>query len=211
MKKVLIAAVASSLATGGVIAATGVAGSSDNTKKTSPPPTMSQALKDMQKQRDEHLARVAKRLDISADKLKDAIDKVRHAELQDAVDSGRLTEAERDAILACEKDPLTCDRSDLPAFGPGLHRHVGPRAGASGKRMFRRELRGDRGDFLNALAKELDVPVAKVRAAFAAERPKFERGDRRFGPGGPPPGPPPGGAAPGTFEAPAAPPPGDPA
>src|SRR5215216_3249131 len=102
MKKVLIAAVASSLVTAAVIAATGIAGSGDSKKKTSPPPTMAQALKDLEKQRDDHLARVAKRLDISTEKLKDAIEKVRKADLDEAVDAGRLTDAERDAILACK-------------------------------------------------------------------------------------------------------------
>ena len=203
MKKVLIAAVASALATVAVVAATGVAGSGDTTKKTSPPPTMSQAFKDMQKQRDDHLARVAKRLDISTEKLKDALGKVAKADLDKAVDSGRLTSAQRDAILACQDAPLTCDRSNLPAFGGrGRGFHPGPRG----------EGRARGNDFLAALAKELGIDVAKVRAAFKAERPKFGRGGRGgFGPGGPPnfrggPGGPPGGGgpgAPGSFQAPA--------
>jgi energy-converting hydrogenase A subunit M len=223
MKKVLIAAVASALATVAVVAATGVAGSGDTTKKTSPPPTMSQAFKDMQKQRDDHLARVAKRLDISTEKLKDALDKVAKADLDKAVDSGRLTSAQRDAILACQDAPLTCDRSNLPAFGGrGRGFHPGPRG----------EGRARGNDFLAALAKELGIDVAKVRAAFKAERPKFGRGGRGgFGPGGPPnfrggpggpggpggfhggPGGPPGGGgpgAPGSFQAPAG-APGEPA
>jgi hypothetical protein len=203
MKKVLIAAVASSLVTGAVIAATGIAGSS-NTKKTTPPPTMAQALKDMQKQRDQHLAAVAKRLDISADKLKTAIENVRKADLNAAVDAGRLTTAERDAILACRDAPLTCDRSNLPAFGGrGFH------PGKPGERGTRRQTK--RQDFLAAVAKELNLDVAKVRAAFQAERPKLgPRGPRGFGPDGPhgfhgpPPGGPDGGGpgAPGSFEAP---------
>ena len=175
MKKVLIAAVASALATAAVIAATGVAGSGDTKKKTSPPPTMSQAFKDMQKQRDDHLAKVAKRLDISTEKLKDALDKVVKADLNKAVDSGRLTSAQRDAILACQDAPLTCDRSNLPAFG-GRGFHPGKRG----------EGRAKGRDFLADLAKELDIDVAKVRAAFKAERPKFGRGMRGGGPGGPP-------------------------
>ena len=222
MKKVLIAAVASALATAAVIAATGVAGSGDTKKKTSPPPTMSQAFKDMQKQRDDHLARVAKRLDISTEKLKDALDKVLKTNLDEAVDAGRLTAAQRSAILACKDAPLTCDRSNLPAFGRGFHPGMRGRGGAKGQ------------DFLADLAKELDIDVAKVRAAFKAERPKFGRGMRGgFGPGGPPgfrggpgggPGGPPdfhggpgggppgggGPGAPGSFQAPAG-SPGEPA
>lgn len=229
MKRVLIAAVASSLVTGAVIAATGVAGSGDTKKKTSPPPTMAQALKDMEKQRDDHLGRVAKRLDISADKLKDAIEKVRKDELDAAVKANRLTEAERDAILACQDDPLKCDRSNLPAFGgPGRGFHVHREGGPGGPRGLRRKLDGKRDDFLAALAKELGIDADKVEKAFRAERPKFRgRGMRGHGPGGPPgfgpppggPGGPPGGpggpdgggpGAPGSFEAPAA-APGEPA
>jgi hypothetical protein len=207
MKKVLIAAVASALATVAVVAATGVAGSGDTKKKTSPPPTMSQAFKDMQKQRDDHLSRVAKRLDISTEKLKDALDKVAKSDLDKAVDSGRLTSAQRDAILACQDAPLTCDRSNLPAFGGrGRGFHPGPRG----------EGRARGQDFLADLAKELDIDAAKVRSAFQAERPKFDRGrfgggGPGFGPGGPrgfhgpPGGGPPGGGGPGgpgSFQAP---------
>ncbi len=226
MKKVLIAAVASSLITGAVIAATGIAGSGNTSTKTSPPPTMAQAFKDMQKKRDEHLANVAKRLDITPEKLKDAMTKVRKDELQSAVDSNRLTEAERDAILACMDNPLTCDRSNLPAFGGREFRHElrGKRPALRGKKpsQLRRKLRTQRSDFLAALAKELDIDVAKVRAAFRAEMPKMgpgpgvERGFHRGGHPGPGFGPPPGGpdgggpGAPGSFEGPQG-PPGQPA
>jgi hypothetical protein len=216
MKRVLIAAVASSLVTGAVIAATGVAGSTDTKKKASPPPTMAQALKDAEKERDDHLGRVAKRLDVSADKLKSAIEKVRRDELDAAVTAGRLTAAQRDAILACQDDPLKCDRSDLPAFGGPGGPHGGP--GGPGHRERRGERRGARrDDFLAALAKELDIDAKKVEAAFRAERPKLQRGERHFGPGGPGGprglrgGPPPGGPGPGSFEGPGGPPPGGPA
>jgi hypothetical protein len=194
MKRILIAAVASSLATAAVIAATGIAGSGDTKKKTSPPPTMSQAFKDMQKQRDDVLSRVAKRLDISSEKLKDALDKVGKANLDDAVAAGRLTDAQRDAILACKDTPLTCDRSNLPAFG-GRGFHLGKRS----------QGRPTRQDFLADLAKELNIDAAKIRAAFQAERPKFGRGGRGgFGPGGPPSfrGGPGGPGGPGGFHGP---------
>jgi hypothetical protein len=194
MKRILIAAVASSLATAAVIAATGIAGSGDTKKKTSPPPTMSQAFKDMQKQRDDVLSRVAKRLDISTEKLKDALEKVGKAKLDDAVAAGRLTDAQRDAILACKDTPLTCDRSNLPAFG-GRGFHPGKRS----------QGRPTGQDFLADLAKELNIDAAKIRAAFQAERPKFGRGGRGgFGPGGPPSfrGGPGGPGGPGGFHGP---------
>jgi hypothetical protein len=215
MKRVLIAAVASSLVTGAVIAATGVAGSG-TTKKTTPPPTMAQALKDMQKQRDDHLANIAKRLNISADKLKTAIDKVRKDELDAAVAAKRLTPEQRDAILACKDAPLTCDRSNLPAFGgPGHFHRFGP--GMRGAKP-----NAKRDDFVAALAKELGIDATKVQQAFQAERPKLKRGERGFRRGGPDGprgfGPPPGGpggpeggpGAPGSFVAPAG-SPGEPA
>jgi hypothetical protein len=197
MRRILIVAVASSLATGAVIAATGIAqsGGGDDNR---PPPTMAQALKQHQQQRDARLARIAGRLDISTDKLKGAIEKVRTNELDEAVRSGRLTDAQRDALLACKSDPLKCDRSNLPA--PRFFRREAPppRDGQGQRREFRRHFRQHHQQFLNDLAKELGIDASKVRAAFEAERPRGPRG-RHGGPMGGPPGPPPGGAAPGGF------------
>jgi hypothetical protein len=182
MKRILIAAVASSLATGAVIAATGIA-QDDNDDKTKPPPTMKQALADAEKQRDAGLARIAKRLDVSTEKLKESLEKVRAAELNAAVDAGRLTDAQRDAIKACKDNPLTCDRSNLPAFRHGIKR-------ARQRGDLRREFRNRREDFFEALAKELGKDADDVQRAFLAERPRFGRRGRGFhGPGGPPPGP----------------------
>jgi hypothetical protein len=199
MKRILIAAVASSLATGAVIAATGIA-QDDNDDKTKPPPTMKQALADAEKQRDAHLARIAKRLDVSTEKLKDSIEKVRDAELDAAVDAGRLTDAQRDAIKACKDNPLTCDRSNLPAFRHEIKRAL--RRGDPPRGELRREFGNRRSDFFEALAKELGKDADDVQRAFLAERPRFRRGERGFHrPGGPPPGGPggPGPGGPGFF------------
>jgi hypothetical protein len=199
MKRILIAAVASSLVTGAVIAATGIARSGGD---DSPPQTMKQALAELEKRHDQRLERIAKRLDVSTDDLKQAIEKVRTQELENAVKAGRLTEAQKNAILACRKDPLTCDRSNLPA--PRFHGGPGTRDD------MHRGMRDRRSDFFSALAKELNKSEADVRAAFEAERPRFKRrwrGDH--GPGGPGGRGGPGMMMPGGFGGPA--PPGDPA
>jgi hypothetical protein len=200
MKRILIAAVLSSLATAAVIAATGIA-RDDNNSDRKPPPTMKQALADAEKQRDAHLARIAKRLDVSTEKLKDSIDKVRDAQLDEAVDAGRLTDAQRDAIKACKDNPLTCDRSNLPAPRLEIHR---ARRGPD-ERGLRLRFRGEREDFFEDLAKELGKDADDVEAAFRAERPRFGR--RLRGPGGPPPGGPdgPGPGGPGFFGGPGGP------
>jgi transposase-like protein len=189
MKRILIVAVLSSLATAAVIAATGIA-QNDNNSDNKPPPTMKQALADAEKERDARLARIAQRLDVSTEKLKDSIEKVRDAKLDEEVDAGRLTDAQRDAIKACKDNPLTCDRSNLPAFGPELRREIRRAPRGAGKRVLRTRFPKEREDFLEDLAKELGKDVDDVEAAFRAERPQFER--RLHGPGGPG-GPPPGG------------------
>lgn len=187
MRRTLIAALAASLLTAAAIAATGIARSGDDEKK--PPPTMAQALKDREAQRDEHLAAVAKRLDVSAADLESAIEKVRESELDQAVKDGRLTDAQRDAILACKAAPLTCDRSNLPAFGPHGDRRVIRRARRPSPstmrremRSMRREMQSKRNAFFAAVAKELGKDAANVRKAFEAERPDM---GRPSGPGGP--------------------------
>ena len=199
MRRILIAAVASSLLTGAVIAATGIAQSGDDDKK-SPPPTMAQALKQHEAKRDQHLAAVAKRLDVSGDDLEKAVEKARSAQLDQAVQDGRLTDAQRDAIEACKDAPLTCDRSNLPA--PRMKRlRKGDRPNFN---TMRREMRTKRNAFFAALAKELGKETADVRRAFEAERPERGPGGRGgpHGPGGPGvvmmgPGPGPGGPGPG--------------
>ena len=197
MRRVLIAAVASSLLTGAVIGAAAIAQSGgDDDKK--PPPTMAQALKERQTERDKHLAAIAKRLDASAADLEKAVETVRSAELDQAVKDNKLTDAQRDAILACKDEPLTCDRSNLPA--PRLERHaLRKRDGRPNLGTLRREMQAKRTAFYAAVAKELGKETADVRRAFEAERPDRRE---RHGPGGrhmrgamvmPAPGPGPGG------------------
>jgi hypothetical protein len=201
MRRILIAALASSLLTGAVIAATGIAGSTKKAQ-SGPPPTMAQALKDHQAQRDQHLANVAKRLSVSPADLTAAIDKVRSAQLEQAVKDGKLTAAERDAILACKQAPLTCDRSNLPAFvHHGIERGEpkGERRGHPPAGRPPREMSARRDAFFAALAKELGKNATDVRKAFEAERPAMDGPRGPHGPGGPegpgpegPPGPGPG-------------------
>jgi hypothetical protein len=162
------AAVVASISIAGSGTVTGGAGGSDPTKsrRSGPPPTMAEVFKKAQDQRNASLDRVAKRLDISGDRLRSALDEVMRDQLDAAVKANRLTDAQRDAILACKAAPLTCDRSNLPAFGPrgfGFGPGFGP--GFFGGR-----------DALAALAKKLGKDEDDVRAAFMAER--RERGGR---------------------------------
>jgi hypothetical protein len=197
MRRMLIVAVASALATGAVIAAAGIAQSGGD-DEDGPPPTMAQALKQRQQQRDARLGRVARRLDISTDKLKDAIEKVRTEELDELVRQGRLTDAQRDALLACKNDPLTCDRSNLPA--PRFFKHRQGQRPDRGQML--RRFRQHRQEFFADLGRELGIDADRVREAFQAERPRGPRGGPMGGPPGPPPG---GGPRPGAF----GPPPGE--
>src|SRR5688500_16479480 len=139
MRRILIVALASSLLTGAAIAATSIARSGDD---DSPPPTMAQALKQHETKRDQHLAAVAKRLDVSGADLEKAVENARSAQLDQAVKDGKLTDAQRDAIEACKDAPLTCDRSNLPA--PRMHRRGdGDRPSLS---QLRRDMRGKRSE-----------------------------------------------------------------
>lgn len=202
MKRTLTAAVLSALATGAVLATVGfgAANKSNSTKsgtgssskssttRTTPPPTMKEALAAREKQKATKQAALAKSLGVSADKLTAAFDAVKKKNLDQAVTDKQLTAAQRDAIQACEKAPLTCDRSNLPAYG-----FRGGKGGHHGRG-------GKDGAFVKDLAAELGVSEAKVTEALKANRPKMDddgdskgRGGRHGrggrGPGfGPPPG-----------------------
>ena len=141
MKRALTAAVLSALATAAVLATVGfgAANKSSTTKKSStkgkssqtttatkPPPTMKEALAAEEKQRAANQEKLAKSLGVSVDKLQSALDAVKKKNLDQAVKDNLLTAEQRDAILACDKAPLTCDRSNLPAYGfGGGHGHFG--------------------------------------------------------------------------------------
>lgn len=181
MRRALLAALAASLMTGAAIAATGIAQSGGG--DDGPPTTMAQAHKEREAERDKRAAAIAGRLGVSADDLKRAVEKARDAQLDQAVADGKLTSAQRAAIRACEDAPLTCDRSNLPAFRP--RRGGRPRMPtAAERRRMRTEHAARRDAFFAAVAKELGKEAADVRRAFEAERP--DRGRRgRGGPGGP--------------------------
>lgn len=232
MKRALTAAVLSALVTAAVLATVGfgAATKSGSSKKsssvtsqtaTTPPPTMKEALAADEKTRAERHAKLAKSLDVTAEKLTTALDAVKKKNLDKAVTDNKLTAAQRDAIVACEKAPLTCDRSNLPAYGfRGGHGGRGghPGIGGHGGRGGHPGIGGPGGtDFVKALAAELGIAEDKVTAALKANRPTHDghrdRGgddDRRGGHGGrgghgfgPPPGMD-GASAPATAVAPSA-------
>ena len=171
MKRALAAAIAAALTTAAVLSASGIGATTSLKAKsrshhahragatgasgatgahgampTGPPPTMAQAFATMQKQRDAQQKKLADALGVSVEKLQSAMDTVAAKRLADDVKSNRLTQAQADAIKACKKAPLTCDRSNLPAYG-GHHGMGGP--GPMGGH------RGDRGAGLTDLAAEL--------------------------------------------------------
>jgi biotin operon repressor len=195
MKRALIAAMLSALATGAVLATVGFGASSPtatSSKKSSskssstatqsgPPQTMKQAYAEHEKRRAARQEKLADALGVSAAKLTDALEQIRKDKLAADVKANRLTQAQMDAILACEQAPLTCDRSNLPARGPGRGHHGG-RKGMS--------------TFAADLAKALGVDESKVEDALESARPErpagggmpgHGRGGRggHGGPGGP--------------------------
>ena len=222
MKRALVAALAASLMTAAVLSASGIGattsgkaksrthhayrtGATGATGATGPPPTMAKVHADMEARRAAQQKKLADALGVSVDKLESALDAVQAKHLADEVAANRLTQAQADAIKACKKAPLTCDRSDLPAFGG----HGGPgHGGMRGKR-------GGRAADLSALATELGVSTDKLKAALKANRPQGApgpgghmrggHGPGMGGMGGPPPGMGSGGGGPqgGSFQAPA--------
>ena len=116
--------------------------------------------------------------------------------LDQAVKDNKLTADQRDAILACDKAPLTCDRSNLPAFGfgGGFGHHGGP--GGPGFGPGKRGPGAAADTYAKDLAAELGISEDKVVAALKAQRPKFDDhgpgGRGHHGGPGPGFGPPPG-------------------
>lgn len=200
MKRSIIAAFTAAFAMTAVLATVGLAKSGSGSSKRSgqktqqsqqsgPPQTMAEALAAEKKERAARDAALAGKLGVSTAELTDAQKAIRKENLDKAVAENRLTEAQRDAIVACEPDPLTCDRSNLPA-GPRGGRGGPGHAGGPGRE-------GGPQQFASQLAAKLNLDEAKVAAALKEtmpRRPKGERGQRdgqgprgAGGPGGPPP------------------------
>ena len=147
--------------------------------QTGPPPTMSEMLAKRTAEKTAHQAALAAELDVSAKQLSDAMDSVKSDKLDAAVAANKLTAAQRTAIIACEGAELTCDRSNLPAGGPG-----GP-----GKRGHRGGPNGGPEAMASALAAKLNLPEATVLAALKKTRPARPAGEQngprgQHGPGG---------------------------
>ena len=112
MKRALVAAMLSALATGAVLATVGFGANSTATtskKKTSksaqttqsgPPKTMKQAYDAMQAQRTAQEKKLADALGVSTADLEAAQDKLRKDRLEADVKANRLTQAQADARLA---------------------------------------------------------------------------------------------------------------
>ena len=174
MKRALAAATLSALATGAILATVGFGANSTattsksktsrsaQTTQTGPPKTMKQVYDEMQTRRAAQEKKLADALGVSTADLKAAQDKLRKDRLEADVKANRLTQAQADAITACEAAPLTCDRSNLPAGGPG------------GKRGH--DMKGDRGTFAADLAKALGLETAKVESALQSTRPERPAG-----------------------------------
>ena len=209
MKRALVAAMLSALATGAVLATVGFgadstattskkkSSTSSQTTQSGPPKTMKQVYDEMQTRRAAQEKKLADALGVSTAELKAAQEKLKKDKLDAEVKANRLTQAQADAIVACDADPLTCDRSNLPAGGRG-GRHGGGHKGDS------RHVRGrprqgarhrDREGREGAAGHPSGAPDAGRHARRARRRPARPR--RPSGPGGP--GGPPGGGFGGGF------------
>ena len=147
MRRTLLTVLACCLAAAGVVSATAVAGKSSS----NPPSTRAEVRAKHEAKRTAREDRIAARLGKTGDQLRAAKAAALADVLAQQVQAGRLTAAQRDAILACRKAPPTCDRSNLPAR---------PRAA----------LRGARKAFIQAVASHLGVEVKALRSAQRAER-----------------------------------------
>ena len=194
MKRSIIAAFTAAFATTAVLATVGIAKTGSNSKRSGqktqqsqqsgPPKTMAEVFAAQKKERADREAALAEKLGVSTSELTGAMKELRKENLDKAVAENRLTEAQRDAIVACEPEPLTCDRSNLPAGRPGGPGHAGA-PGNAGKDQFAKDL-----------AAKLNLDEAKVAAALKETAPRHGQGEGRRGdhgprgaggPGGPPP------------------------
>ena len=160
LTRTIAAATASALLAGGVVAySAGAAGT-----HAGPPPTQGAKLATRQAKAKTRTDALAQRLGVTADQLTAAQGALLKRNLDVRVAAGKLTVAERSAILACKASPLTCDRTNLPARAGGAKakaRKAAKRKTPVATRQTRRA---------KALAGELHVDQAKVLAALQAQR-----------------------------------------
>ena len=171
MKRTLLTAFVAAMAMTAVLATVGFGATKKSTKstkgktnsaqtqvQTGPPPTMSEMLAKRTAEKTAHQAALAAELGVTDKTLSDAMDAVKSDKLDADVAANKLTAAERTAIIACESAPLTCDRTDFPAGGPGER---GQRGGPA----------GDKAAMASALAAKLNLPEATVTAALKKTQP----------------------------------------
>lgn len=104
------------------------------------------------------LGELADRLEVSDRDLRRALRGVKRRTLERAVARGTITDAQRDAVLACRADRVTCDRTTVRAARRALARDARPGALAARKQ----ELAED-------LGAELGREPASVLTAIRAE------------------------------------------
>lgn len=158
--KTLATATASALLAGGAVAYTSTAATP--AKPPEPPVTMGAKLAQRQDRVAARQAELAQRLGVTADQLESANGALLKRNLDVRVAAGRLTVAERSAILACRAAPLTCDRTNLPA-----------RKAAKRKRKDVAKRQAKRAA---ALAGQLSLDQQKVLAALKAQRKAHHKG-----------------------------------
>jgi len=165
--KTLATATASALLATGAVAYTSTAATP--AKAPEPPVTMGAKLAQRQDRAAARQAELAQRLGVTADQLKNADGALLKRNLDIRVAAGRLTVAERSAILACRAAPLTCDRTNLPARGgkKAAARKAAKRKQHASKRIEKRAA---------ALAGQLDLDQPKVLAALKAQRKAHHQG-----------------------------------
>jgi hypothetical protein len=156
--KTLATATASALLAGAAVAYTGAAA---DPKTATPPPTRGERYAQRQDRVAARQGELAQRLGVTADALKAADGALLKRSLDVRVAAGRLTVAQRGAILACKAAPLTCDRTNLPARA-----RKGQRAKAQAKQHATKRLERR----ATNLAGALHLDQAKVAAALKAQR-----------------------------------------
>ncbi|HVP02382.1 MAG TPA: hypothetical protein VMT10_07430 [Solirubrobacteraceae bacterium] len=204
--KALLAAVLAALATAAVLATVGLgADTTTTTTQSTPPPTQADALKAMQARRDAQLAKLAAALGVTTDKLTSSLATLEDQVLAQKVQDKELTQAQADAIKACQANPLTCDRSNLPAprFGDWAHKSQQsgtPPSWQQLQQQFKAEQakrKAEQAKLLSDLAGLLGVDESKLTAALKANPVPLGLafgfgfggpgmgGPHGFGPGGP--------------------------